>query len=105
MSIKKLVALAGLGRDLDYWFRGDWILILSHLVPSYNKSIKTTERSRHRQGSRDILGHSSSTMTGDYTHSTHESQLAAMELVASYESRILHKISTKKRINELVAAN
>jgi integrase len=54
---------------------------------------------------RDILGHSSSTMTGDYTHSTHESQMAAMEVVSSYESRILDKSSTKKRINELVAAN
>ena len=54
---------------------------------------------------RDILGHSSSTMTGDYTHSTQESQMAAMELVSSYKSRILDKISTKKQINELVAAN
>jgi integrase len=54
---------------------------------------------------RDILGHSSSTMTGDYTHSTHESQMAAMKSVASYKSRILDKISTKKPISAVVAAN
>jgi hypothetical protein len=57
---------------------------------------------------RDILGHSSSTMTGDYTHSTSESQMEAMELVASYKSRKmagLDKISTKRRSRALAAAN
>src|SRR5205823_4559807 len=57
---------------------------------------------------RDILGHSSSTITGDYTHSTPESQLAAMELVAGYKSMrigILDKISTKRRGSAVAAAN
>jgi integrase len=57
---------------------------------------------------RDILGHSSSTITGDYTHSTPESQLAAMELVASYGSRRvvnLDKISTKRRSRAIPAAS
>ena len=54
---------------------------------------------------RDILGHSSTTMTGDYTHSTPESQMAAMELVASYKSRILGKISTKRRQAVAVGVN
>ena len=44
-------------------------------------------------------------MTGDYTHSTHESQMAAMELVAMYKSRILDRISTKQLNNAVVAAN
>jgi integrase len=52
---------------------------------------------------RDILGHVSSTMTGDYTHSTPESQMAAIELVASYKPRILDKISTKGRMRAAVA--
>ncbi len=46
---------------------------------------------------RDILGHSSSTITGDYTHSTPKSQMAAMDLVTGYGSgRVvkLDKIST-----------
>ncbi len=50
---------------------------------------------------RDILGHSSSTMTGDYTHSTPESQIAAMELVGTYGDRILDKISTKRRLRKV----
>ena len=53
---------------------------------------------------RDILGHSSSTMTGDYTHSTPESQMEAMELVSGYQSRILDKISTKWHLNPVVVA-
>ena len=38
---------------------------------------------------RDIPGHSSSTITGDYTHSTPASRVAAMELVGAYGDRIL----------------
>ena len=57
---------------------------------------------------RDILGHSSSTITGDYTHSTPESQIAAMELVGDYGAgRVvkLDKISTKRRRRAVTAAN
>jgi integrase len=57
---------------------------------------------------RDILGHSSSTITGDYTHSTPESQLAAMELVGNYGAgRVvkLDRISTKLRSRAVPATN
>ena len=53
---------------------------------------------------RDILGHSSSTITGDYTHSTPASRIAAMELVGGYRNRILDKISTKRRTKAAVAS-
>jgi len=41
---------------------------------------------------RDILGHSSSTMTGIDNNSTPASQVAAMELVGTYGDRMLDKV-------------
>ena len=49
---------------------------------------------------RDILGHSATSMTGDYTHASTEEMEWAMELVASYktqESFNREKISAKSR--------
>ena len=53
---------------------------------------------------RDILGHSSSSITGDYTHASPEEMERAMELVASFEegrgSKLgenLGKISTRRK--------
>ena len=57
---------------------------------------------------RDILGDSSSTITGDYTHSTPESQLAAMELVGNYgvgSVVTLDKISTKRQRSAVADAS
>ena len=49
---------------------------------------------------RDILGHSSTSMTGDYTHASPEEMERAMELVASYKVQRL-KISAKSRQNRV----
>jgi integrase len=49
---------------------------------------------------RDILGHSATSMTGDYTHASPEEMERAMELVASYKQKEvlnLGKISAKSR--------
>ena len=53
---------------------------------------------------RDILGHSSTSMTGDYTHASPEEMERAMELVASYKEqrgsklgKNLGKISAKQK--------
>ena len=53
---------------------------------------------------RDILGHSATSMTGDYTHASSEEMERAMELVASYKTqesfngeKNLGKISAKQR--------
>jgi hypothetical protein len=51
---------------------------------------------------RDILGHSATSMTGDYTHASTEEMERAMELVASYkreQSFNSEKISAKSRQN------
>jgi hypothetical protein len=45
---------------------------------------------------RDILGHSATSMTGDYTHASTEEMERAMELVASYKG---NKVSTVKKIS------
>jgi hypothetical protein len=52
---------------------------------------------------RDILGHSATSMTGDYTHASTEEMERAMELVASYQreqsfnrEKNLGKISAKQ---------
>ena len=52
---------------------------------------------------RDILGHSATSMTGDYTHASTEEMERAMELVASYKreqsfnrEKNLGKISAKQ---------
>jgi hypothetical protein len=52
---------------------------------------------------RDILGHSATSMTGDYTHASAEEMERAMELVASYKreqsfnsEKNLGKISAKQ---------
>jgi hypothetical protein len=50
--------------------------------------------------SRDILGHSSTSMTGDYTHATPEEMERAMELVAGYNGQRL-KSSAKSRQNRV----
>ena len=47
---------------------------------------------------RDILGHSSSSITGDYTHASPEEMERAMEAVADY-ARLLSKSSAKSRQN------
>jgi len=47
---------------------------------------------------RDILGHSSTSMTGDYTHASPEEMERAMEAVARY-NRSLLKSSAKSRQN------
>ena len=47
---------------------------------------------------RDILGHSSSSMTGDYTHASPEEMERAMEAVADY-ARLSSKSSAKSRQN------
>lgn len=49
---------------------------------------------------RDILGHSSTSMTGDYTHSSPEEMERAMQLVASYKGQRL-KSSAKSRQNRV----
>ncbi|HEV7475959.1 MAG TPA: hypothetical protein VGN90_18025 [Pyrinomonadaceae bacterium] len=46
----------------------------------------------------DILGHSSSSITGDYTHASPEEMERAMEAVADY-IRLLSKSSAKSRQN------
>lgn len=49
---------------------------------------------------RDILGHTSGSMTGDYTHASPEEMERAMELVASYRGRrssSLGKSSAKRK--------
>jgi integrase len=53
---------------------------------------------------RDILGHSSTNMTGDYTHASPEEMERAMELVASYNGQRL-KSSAKSRQNRVPAAS
>lgn len=50
---------------------------------------------------RDILGHSSSSMTGDYTHASPEEMERAMELIADYKGQSflsLGKISANQKI-------
>jgi integrase len=50
---------------------------------------------------RDILGHSSTSMTGDYTHASPEEMERAMELVADYTGQSvlnLGKISAKQKV-------
>jgi integrase len=46
---------------------------------------------------RDILGHSSPTMTGDYTHSSPEAMEKAMELVADYSRERIFSLTAKSR--------
>jgi len=49
---------------------------------------------------RDLLGHSSTSMTGDCTHASPEEMERAMELVADYKGQSflnLSKISAKRK--------
>jgi integrase len=46
---------------------------------------------------RDILGHSSPTMTGDYRHSSPEAMEKAMELVADYSRERIFSLTAKSR--------
>jgi integrase len=46
---------------------------------------------------RDILGHSSPTVTGDYTHSSPEAMEKAMELVADYSREKIFSLTAKSR--------
>jgi integrase len=46
---------------------------------------------------RDILGHSSPTVTGDYTHSSPEAMEQAMELVADYSREKIFSLTAKSR--------
>ena len=46
---------------------------------------------------RDILGHSSPTMTGDYTHTSPEAMEKAMELVADYSREKIFSLTAKSR--------
>lgn len=46
---------------------------------------------------RDILGHASPTMTGDYTHSSPEAMEKAMELVADYSREKIFSLTAKSR--------
>jgi hypothetical protein len=93
-------------RDIKHGFRGaceeagieDLTFTIWVVLGSQEPTVTGTAR-------RDIMGHSSSTRTGDYTHSTPKSQVAAMELVACYKSRILDKISTKRGSKVFAASN
>jgi integrase len=46
---------------------------------------------------RDILGHSSPTMTSDYTHTSPEAMEKAMELVADYSREKIFSLTAKSR--------
>jgi hypothetical protein len=48
---------------------------------------------------RDILGHSATSMTGDYTHASTEEMERAMELVASYKRNQSFNREKKSRQN------
>ena len=46
---------------------------------------------------RDILGHSASTMTGSYTHSSPQAMELAMEVVADYSREKIFSLTAKSR--------
>jgi integrase len=51
----------------------------------------------HPSVRRDILGHSSPTMTGDYTHTSPEAMEKAMELLADYSREKIFSLTAKSR--------
>ena len=50
---------------------------------------------------RDILGHSATSMTGDFTHASTEEMEWAMELVASYETQ--ERLNREKNLGKISA--